>query len=135
MAEEEYCRLARPYDVKLLASLPPAEFHVLHVCSPYNFLRILTDYPVHAFNWDVRGTGNPSLAEGRALLNSKSVIGGMAHGRGLVENTPQQLAAEVIGLRAAMGRKGWMLGSGCTFPPETPDANIAAIRHSVEKEL
>jgi uroporphyrinogen decarboxylase len=135
MSEEEYRTFARPYDLKLLKAMPPAEFHILHVCRHRNLLQVMTDYPVQAFNWDVRGAGNPSLTEGSAMLGGKTVIGGLSHGRDLVEASPQQLAGEVVGLRVAMGRKGWMLGAGCTFPPETPEANLTAIRQAVGREL
>jgi uroporphyrinogen-III decarboxylase len=35
-------------------------------------------------------------------------------------------------MRLAMGKKGWMVGPGCTFPPETPEANLQAIRNAVK---
>jgi uroporphyrinogen decarboxylase len=133
LTEEEYFKNARPYDLKLLAALPPAEFHVLHVCRQNNLLRALRDYPVHAFSWDARGAGNLSLAEGKSIIGRPEVpvIGGIAHDGSLVESAPVQLAAEVKGMRVALGKKGWMLGPGCTFPPETPEANLQAIRHAV----
>jgi uroporphyrinogen decarboxylase len=133
LSEEEYLKYARPYDLKLLAALPAAEFHVLHVCRQNNLLRAVKDYPVHAYNWDARGTGNPSLAEGKRIIARPAipVIGGIAHDRSLVESTPAQLAAEVKGMRVALGKKGWMLGPGCTFPPQTPEANLQAIREAV----
>lgn len=132
MTEEEYRRCALPYDLKLLNALPAAEFHLLHVCRDHNMLRTVKDYPVHAFNWDARGKGNPALVEGKALVGERAVIGGVSHGTGLVNATPQQLVAEVHGMRVAMGKKGWMLGTGCTFLPETPEVNIQAIRQAVE---
>jgi uroporphyrinogen decarboxylase len=134
LTEEEYLKYARPYDLKLLAALPPAEFHILHVCRQNNLLRTVKDYPVHAFNWDPRGAGNPSLAEGKRIIGRPEVpvIGGIAHDRSLVESTPTQLAAEVRGMCVALGKQGWMLGPGCTFPPETPGANVRAIRHAIE---
>lgn len=132
MTEEEYHRLARPYDLKLLNALPSAEFHLLHVCRDYNLLPLFKDYPVHAFNWDARGAGNPTLAEGKALVAGKTVVGGMAHRKALVEATPQELVAEVREMRVAMGKRGWMLGPGCTFSPETSEAIIQAIRQAVE---
>jgi uroporphyrinogen decarboxylase len=133
LSEEEYLKYARPYDLKLLKALPPVEFHVLHVCRENNLLRAVKDYPVHAFNWDARGVGNPSLAEGKRIIDRPAapVIGGMAHDKNLVEATPAQLAAEIKGMRVAMGKKGWMVGPGCTFPPETPEANLRAIRDAV----
>jgi uroporphyrinogen decarboxylase len=133
LSEAEYLKYARPYDLKLLNALPPAEFHLLHVCRQNNLLRALRDYPVQAINWDVRGAGNPSLAEGKQIIGKANmpVIGGIPHEQNLVKSTPEQLAAEVKGMIVALGKKGWMLGPGCTFPPETPDANLQAIRHAV----
>ncbi|MBI4233191.1 MAG: uroporphyrinogen decarboxylase [Chloroflexi bacterium] len=131
LTEEEYARWARPYDLKLLRALPPAEFHLLHVCRDNNMLAALTDYPVAAFNWDARGRGNPSLREGKALLSSKAVIGGVSHRTLLAEGTPAQVAGEVASLRREMGATGWMLGPGCTFPPQTPEANVRAVRDAL----
>jgi len=135
MTAEEYNTLARTYDLKLLQALPPAEFNVLHICRSHNFLRLLHDYPVQAFNWDAREAGNPSLVKGSRMVGGKTVIGGLGHGKDLVEATPQQLTGEVLGLRVGMGKKGWMLGTGCTFMPETPEINLFAIREAVGKEL
>ncbi|OGO00139.1 MAG: hypothetical protein A2Y58_06155 [Chloroflexi bacterium RBG_13_51_52] len=135
MTAEEYRTFARPYDLKLLQALPPAEFNILHVCKQHNFLSLLHDYTVHAFNWDAREAGNLSLVEGSRMVEGKIVIGGLERGKDLVEATPQQLTGEVLGLRASMGKKGWMLGAGCTFTPETPEANLLAIREAVGKDL
>ena len=95
LTEKEYRRFSRPFDLKLLAALPPAEFHVLHVCRQNNLLRAVRDYPVHAFSWDPRGAGNPSLAEGKRMVNGRTVIGGIAQDRSLVESDPVKLAAEI----------------------------------------
>lgn len=135
MSAEDYRQFARPYDLKLLNSLPPAEFHILHVCRYHNYLRDLADYPVSAVSWDARGAGNCSLAEGKAVLSGKAVIGGISNLDDLVKATPGQLTGEVIGLRTAMGKRGWMLGPGCTFLPETPEANLQAIRQAVDSDL
>ncbi|MBI4283173.1 MAG: hypothetical protein HY663_01740 [Chloroflexi bacterium] len=135
LSAEEYLALARPYDLKLLNALPPAEFNILHVCRQHNFLRFLPDYPVPAFNWDVRGPGNPSLAEGSSIVGGKIVIGGLRFGKDLVEASPEQLAREVYELRVRLGKKGWILGGGCTFMPETPEINLLAVREAAVKEI
>ena len=131
-SEDEYGKLVRPFDLKLLRALPPAEFNALHVCSRNNLFNIMLDYPVQAFSWDPRATGNPSLAEGKLLADGRAVIGGIAHNYGLVESNPEILTAEVQGMQVAMGKTGWMLGPGCTFPPATPEANLQAVRDAVE---
>ncbi len=130
LSEEDYLKYARPYDLRLLNALSPAEFHVLHVCRQNNLLRAVKDYPVHASNWDARGAGNLSLAEGKQIIGGRAVIGGIEHDTGLVASTPERLAAEVDGMRVALGNKGWMVSPGCTFPPETPEANLRAIRYA-----
>ena len=137
MSVEEYLRVARPYDLKLLGSLPECEFNLLHVCRDNNMLASLADYPVHAFNWDARGVGNPSLEEGKALVGSRAVIGGLGHGSEVVAADPREVASQVRGMLKSMGSKGWMLGTGCTvspFPPETPEANVDAVRRTVEAD-
>ena len=132
LTEKEYATYARPYDLRLLSALPKAEFNVLHVCRERNLLKAVKDYPVHAFSWDPRGRGNPSLAEGKAIVGGRTVIGGIAHDGRLVQAPPARLAAEITGMRVAFGDRGWVLGPGCTFPPETSAANLRAIRDAVE---
>jgi uroporphyrinogen decarboxylase len=128
----EYERYARPSDLRLLAGLPRGGTHMLHVCKDHNFLPALKDYPVAIFNWDARGVANPSLADGKTLVGRKAVAGGLPHKQDLVAAKPSALASEVRGMRVAKGTRGWMLGSGCTFPPEAPVRNLSAIRRAVE---
>ena len=62
----------------------------------------------------------------------RAVIGGIDHTSGLEAADQSEVAAEVRGMRLAMGDRGWMLGPGCAYPPETPEANVAAVRRAVE---
>ena len=126
----EYRRLVRPWDLKLLEALPDTEFTVMHVCGERNMLAAMWDYPVQAFNWDAAGDGNPNLDEGKGVLGGKPVIGGVPHGTGLVGATPPELEVGVRALRAAMGDTGWMLGPGCTYAPDAPEANVMAVRRA-----
>jgi len=132
MTVAEYRRYARPWDLKVLDAVQAPDFHMLHVCRDNNMLPEFRGYPVDAFNWDVRGIGNPGLAEGKAILGGRCVVGGIPQKDGMVSATPQQMRGEVVGLRSAMGKKGWMLGSGCTYAPETPEANVKAVREAIE---
>ena len=132
MPVEEYLRVARPTDLKVLNALTEAEFNLLHVCRNHNMLSSLLDYPVQVFNWDAWGEGNPSLAEGKSLIGDRAVMGGLVHRDDLVQGTPEGLAGTVRGLRAALGNKGWLLGTNCTYSPEAPEANVRAIRRALE---
>ena len=131
MTLDEYNRFARPYDLRVLETASCAEFNLLHVCRDNNMLAELGDYPVHAFNWDAHGEGNLSLEEGRRELAPKVVVGGLPHKDGLVDATSEDLAREVARTTGAMGSGGWMLGTGCTFPPHTPAANVRAIADEI----
>lgn len=131
MTLDEYDDFARPYDLRVLEAASGAEFNLLHVCRDNNMLAELGDYPVHAFNWDARGEGNFSLEEGRRELAPRVVVGGLPHKEGLVDVTPGDLACEVASTTGAMGSGGWMLGTGCTFPPATPEANVRAVADGI----
>jgi hypothetical protein len=106
---------------------------MLHVCRDHNMLTELRDYPVDAFNWDAHAVGNMGLAEGRAALGGRCVVGGIAQKDGLLGATPQQMRGEVIGLRTAMGGRGWMIGSDCTYSPETDEALVRSVRKTVDE--
>ncbi|MBI4338172.1 MAG: uroporphyrinogen decarboxylase [Chloroflexi bacterium] len=130
LTDVEYQRWARPYDLRVLQAVAGASFNLLHVCRDRNMLAALKDYPVHAFNWDAYGQGNPSLKQGRGLTG-KCVVGGIPHRDALVNAVPQQLALRVPALRREMGSAGWMLGTGCTYVPTAPEANVWAVRDAV----
>jgi uroporphyrinogen decarboxylase len=135
LTEEEYRTHAMPSDLKVLAGLDDPGFTLLHVCRDGNFLPLFKDYPVPAVSWDARAARNLSLAEGMAVLGDKIAVGGMGYRRDLQQAPAAQVAGEVIGLRAALGRTGWMIGPGCTFSGETPAANLRALREAVERPL
>lgn len=127
LTDEEYAEFGRPYDIRLLAGVQDAEFNVLHVCRSNNMLRSLADYPVAAFNWDAQDDTNLNLDEGHEVTG-KTVIGGVSHRTKLLGGSPELVRDEANGIAKIMNRKGWMLGSGCTIPPEVPQANLQALR-------
>ena len=132
LSEDEYRRFGRPYDLRVLDAVRDAEFNLMHVCKDHNMLALLKDYPVHTFNWDADGKENLTLAQGRELTG-RCVAGGVPHHRALPEMTPQEISQRVHGLVGEMGgqRGGWMLASGCTYAPATPEANVRAARDAV----
>jgi len=100
------------------------------VCRDRCLLAEMADYPVQAFNWDAAGDGNASLAEGKALVGDKAVVGGVPVGTSLVQAPARELETEVRDLSSAMGKRGWLLGPGCTYDPKTPEANVQAVRRA-----
>ena len=133
MSREEYRMVARPSDLALLQQLGQEGTHMLHVCKDNNYLDVVVDYPVQVFNWDSRGSGNPTLAEGKTLVKGKAVAGGIPHKDDLVKGKPEILADEVQQIRAGMEHQGWLLGSGCTYDASTPNQNVQAIRNTVDE--
>jgi uroporphyrinogen decarboxylase len=129
LTDEEYAEFGRPYDLRLLEAVPDAEFHVLHVCGSNNMLSDLADYPVAAFNWDTQDDTNIWLLEG-LKTTGRTVIGGVPQRGVLLEGSPEEVAEEARWTLSAMAGTRWMLGPGCTISPESPEANIRALRDS-----
>jgi uroporphyrinogen decarboxylase len=87
-------------------------------------LESMLDYPVRAFNWANRDSGNASLADILAKSN-RAVMGGIAVAT-LAEGTPERVATEVAEALAETGGKRFLLAAGCSIPPRTPEANLRA---------
>jgi uroporphyrinogen decarboxylase len=121
---EQYAEFGRPYDLQILKAVARAEFNILHVCRKHNMLESMLDYPVHAFNWANRDSGNPGLANILAKTK-RAVMGGVAVAT-VAGGTPQQVAAEVAEALAETGGKRFLLAAGCSIPPQTPEANLRA---------
>jgi len=130
LTDAEYAEFGRPYDLQVLQPVADAPFNILHVCKERNMLRTLADYPVAAFNWNARHPSNPTLREGQSLTG-KPVIGGIAERTTLLSGPAQAIAAEARDATEQTGGRGFMLGAGCTFLPETPEAHLWAARQSL----
>jgi len=132
ITDEQFDEFSRPYDMRILNLVKDCPFNILHVCKSENMLKKLSNYPVDAFNWDTSDPSNMSLWEGKEIVK-KTVIGGIDHNDTILSASPADCikAAETAKLR--LGSTGWILGAGCTFPPETPPANLKALREWVEK--
>ena len=127
--ESFYREYGRPYDLQVLHAVRGAPFNILHVCRNNNLLRLLADYPVAAFNWDVHGQGNLSLTEGLRLTN-KAVIGGIDR-QALVTSDPATLGAQAAEAWRASGGRHVILAGGCSVSPEAPEANLRATMEAV----
>lgn len=123
---EEYGEFGRPYDLRVLEAAQRAEMNVLHICRHRNMFDLLADYPVHAINWAVGEPGNPSLKEGQAR-SDKAVMGGVAVAT-VAKGTPAEVASEVRRALAETGGRRFLLAPGCSVPPDTPEANLLAVK-------
>ncbi len=131
LSGDQYARLARELDLRVLRAAAAARFNVLHVCKSESLLLELRDYPVHAFSWSATDPTNPDLGEGLARLRG-ALLGGISHEGALQAPDPAAVLEEFRrGLELTGGRR-WMVGPGCSIPPETPAANLHALREAVE---
>jgi len=129
----QYQEFGRAYDLRVLAAVQGAEMNVLHVCRPHNMFDLLADYPVHAINWAAGEPGNPTLKEGLACLSvrqarsERAVMGGVSVAT-VVQGTPDRVAAEVRQALSETGGRRFLLAPGCSVPPQTPEANLLAVK-------
>lgn len=128
--EPFYREYGRPYDLQVLQAVRSAPFNILHVCRSDNFLPMLLDYPVAAFNWAATETGNISLQEA-VSLTKKAVVGGLDQRR-MSTDAAESLAAEAQAAVEQTGGRRHLVGAGCAIspltPPESIDAVVAAVR-------
>lgn len=132
LTDEEYAEFGRPYDLRILEAVQDAEFNILHVCKSNNMLRSLADYPVAAFNWDAQDDTNSNLREGHEITG-KTVIGGISHRTKLPNGSPETVKDEANGVAQIMSGTGWMLGPGCSITPNSPQANLNALRSALDR--
>ncbi len=126
ISAEDYDRLGRPFDLRVLKGAEGAPFNVLHVCRGNNRLTRLLDYPVAAFHWDAHAAGNPAFAD-IARRTERALMGGVSHESTMASGEPPQVMQEA---RAAMGEtegRRFLLAPGCSIAPTVPEANIRAL--------
>ena len=124
-------RWSRPYDLRLLAAAGASPFHMMHVCKGDAQLAEFADYPVGAWSWDTSSPANPTIAQGLALVRG-AVVGGIGHEAELQRGPEAAVAAFQHAYRETGGRR-WMFAPGCSMPPDTPDATLAALRDAVDR--
>ena len=126
MSEDEYRQWGRDYDLRVLDAVKDrAPFNVLHNCGAGIYFDLLAGYPVHAISWAATLPGNPALAEG-LTRTEKAVMGGISEKTTLPDGTPEEVATEVRQALAETKGVRLLLAPGCSIPPRTPPANLAA---------
>lgn len=126
--EEYYRDKIMPLDlmvVEELAAAKPEPFTILHIHGVRDIhFGLLKDYPVDALSWEDRSAG-PSLERARTLTD-KCLVGGIDFEK--ARRCPQEeVVAEGREAIREAGGKGFILAPGCTFRPDTPEANILAL--------
>ena len=101
-------------------------FHIHGLNIMFNLIK---DYPVHIMNWHDRRT-KPALAEARKSFNGV-VLGGIDEKEVLLNGKPGDVKKHVKETIEQTGGKKLIIGGGCTFPIDTPEANLKAIREAL----
>lgn len=129
--EDDYVVFGKRYDLEVLEALGGRGFfNVIHNCGERIYFRLLSFYPCQAINWAAALPGNPSLEEGHRVTD-KAVIGGVGEKSALKDGTPAEVANEVHEALRQTQKTRFLLGPGCSIPPNCPDANIWAVKGSV----
>ena len=131
LTAEQYGRLVRPYDLRVLEAARPLWCNVLHLCEDHVQLSTMADYPVHVFHWDSHAGHNPDFAAGRSLVGR--AVGGGVDARTLARGSPQDVFAKAREAIHATEGKGLLLGPGCSVQiAQTPAENLHALRRTAE---
>jgi uroporphyrinogen decarboxylase len=132
LTEAQYAEFGRPYDLRVLAAVQGACFNLLHVCREESMLYALSDYPVQGINWAATSPTNPSLAEAKTKIAGKALIGGISDGALTASGTEKAIAETKAAFRQTGGRQ-WILAGDCSIPTASNDANIKAIKATLEQ--
>ena len=128
---EEHLQCIKPHDVTVLdaATAAGATCNILHICGRGIRLDHYVDYPGHTVNWAPQND-NLSLTAGRDLFR-RPIIGGVDERGPIVDGPREAIVGEVQAALGAMGSSGFMVGAGCTLPPDVEVGHLAWAREAV----
>ncbi|MBI2906342.1 MAG: uroporphyrinogen decarboxylase [Chloroflexi bacterium] len=130
MSEEEFRRLGRPSDLRVLQAAEKGWFNMLHVHGQHPMMGQVVDYPAQAINWHDRSAG-PSLAE-VAKVFPGAVVGGVEQYNLLHFGMPAEVETQVHDAVRQLGGRRLIVGAGCTYPLTVPEGNLIAARRATE---
>jgi hypothetical protein len=132
MEESRYTRLVRPSDLAVLETLRQAPLLILHIHGEREVMfDLLADYPCDVLSWEDRVAG-PSLAEVRRR-GPRCLMGGIDHLAARTCSAEEVVTQGREALAQTGGGRGFILAPGCTFPAGTPEANLRALAHVVQR--
>ncbi len=137
MDDPTYDEFGEAYDRRVIAAYQDETwFNVVHIHSftqqqEMAMFERLMNYPATCANWHDRWTG-PSLAEARKVTD-KCLIGGINEEQYFNKVDYREVYDHVREGMELGGRRGYMVGPGCTIYEDTPAANYMAARLAVEK--
>ncbi len=103
---------------------------VLHICGKTtpNWNAMLEA------EFDMWSLDNVDLGKAKASVGHRVVLVGNVTPANLLKNTPEEIDAEAKGICEKMGdMRGFILGSGCEVPINTPPENVDALINAARK--
>ena len=130
---DEYEKYALPYDLQVIEAAGEDAINILHICESNNFLAELApyDYLAAIYNWDAGHPTNPSLEQGRELLDFRTMLGGFPFDDRLKELSLGEVTETMTRLKRAFTSTELIIGPGCAIPPDTPEKLLQQIRSSL----
>jgi uroporphyrinogen decarboxylase len=129
MTRAEYAEFGLPYDRPVLDAAGHGWFNMLHLCESHLYFEVAKDLPTALLNWAL-DPGNPTLSQGRDSAK-RAVIGGVSPKPRIRDMSVDDVRAEVFAALQDTGGVRAMIGPGCSISPDTPEANLFAVREAV----
>ncbi len=133
MSEIEYTACSKSLLWDIFSALPREWWlNILQIGGAAPMLRLFSDLPLQAFNWDMRSAD--SLLSAKSLFRS-AVCGGLSDDEDLLCGSPVLLRSALReAFNQSSGRRFILSGSGAGFIT-TPLSNLRAARASVDSRL
>ena len=136
--EEEYARLLRPYDMRIIEACNRAsDTNILHLCGwtgEENNLAFWRDYPAAIIHWDVH-TDHLSLKEGRDFFpNKRGIMGGFNNKPGslIYTGNKEEITRAVIEDVESAGKDNLIISSDCSLMGETPFEHLRWVGEALD---
>lgn len=120
-----YAEHIAAYDRVVLAGAAGASLNTLHLHGKMCDFDSFLDYPVAAINWADRASG-PAIDAVKSRMR-QTIFGGMDHVHTITSGDPAALTEEIRGAAGQAQGHGFIVGPGCSFPSDTPEAMLAAV--------
>lgn len=125
--EEQYDDLGKKYDMKLFEAFTNETiFNIVHIHGENAMFNKLAEYPANCLNWHDRWIG-PSLDEVRKTTG-KCLLGGIDEENILGVADDEKFGEHVRQAIKTGGKRGFILGPGCTAYPNLPEGHLEIIQ-------
>jgi uroporphyrinogen decarboxylase len=122
LTDEQFAEFVAPYDLRILAAAQGVT-RIAHVHGFHLRFDRAMNYPVEVFSWSHLNSA-PSLAEAR-LLTQAALVGGIDE-VAIPKQSVSDIASDITCSVEEAGVRKFLVGPGCTVPPDTPKRLLMA---------